>query len=93
MKSSLLEVEDLDVIRSSIQALRRELQEDLKRVRQLPESELCRSLRQRTRASQARTDVLLHRLVELRLLIDSRRRTLERLRVQLSQLRGSTRPH
>jgi hypothetical protein len=69
------------------------LQRRVQDVRELPRGQLHRVLRLQTQSSCARADALIRRIVELRELIDVRRRRLERLRARMHQIRGGARPH
>jgi hypothetical protein len=84
--------DDLELISVSLESLREQLEVDLATVKQLPASEIEEMLRQRARNSQARAMALVARIVELREIVDSRRRTLERLRLWMRQVRGGARP-
>jgi hypothetical protein len=85
--------DDLAQITISLDELRARLEEDLVRVRQLPESQIGQILRKQSQTSRARADRLLRRLTELRFVIDSRLRTLERLRARMRQIHGGAKPH
>jgi hypothetical protein len=58
-------------------------------VRRLPAEEL----QAQALDSRARARALVRRLLVLRQVVDARRRTLERLRARMWQLRGGARPH
>jgi hypothetical protein len=93
MKGTNLDSDELAQISTSLDSLRKHLEGDLTSVRQLPESQIARVLRMQSLSSHARADALLRRLVELREIIDRRRRTLERLRAWVWQIRGGVKPH
>jgi hypothetical protein len=69
------------------------LQRKVRDVRQLPQHQMLQVLEIRTRWSRAEADRLIKRVVELRELIDMRRRKLERLRARMRQIRGGAKPH
>ena len=92
-KQQDLDVDELTQLKMSLDSLRAKLEEDLLRVRQLPETQIAQMLRMKSAASRARADALRQRLTELRLIIDSRLRTLQRLRARMNQLRGGAKPH
>jgi hypothetical protein len=93
MDDKSLDAEELARITTSLHALCAHLEEDLHQVRQLPEGQLAELLRQQSQASRYRAEVLRMRLTELREVIDARRRTLERLRARMYQIRGGAKPH
>lgn len=93
MKHTLPERAELAALTESVESLTRELEADLLRVRGLPEAQLAEVLRSRSEQSRARADILVKRVVELREIVESRVRTLERLRARMRQIRGGTRPH
>jgi hypothetical protein len=93
MKATDLDPDELARISVSLESLREHLEADLASVKQLPEYEIGQMLREQSLTSRARAVALCARLVELREIIDSRRRTLERLRTWMRQIRGGVRPH
>jgi hypothetical protein len=93
MKKRDVRRDELAQITMSLDVLRAHLEQDLAHVRQLPATQIARLLRRQSQASRARAETLQRRLTELRLVIDSRRRTLERLRARMRQMRGGAKPH
>lgn len=84
---------ELCAIKAAVDALRREMEDDRVRMRQLPEGEIATVLRLRTDASRAAAADLVRRVKELREIISLRVRTLNRLRARMWQIRGGRRPH
>ena len=93
MKGTNLDSDELAQVSMSLQSLCDHLEADLATVKQLPEAEIAQILRERSLSSQARAMALVARIVELREIIESRLRTLERLRARMRQVRGGARPH
>jgi hypothetical protein len=85
--------EQLAAVSASLRTLRDDLERDLAEVRALPESDISAILHSQLHSSRARTLTLIERIRTLRETAEIRRRTLQRLRARMHQLRGGARPH
>ena len=84
---------ELAALNESLESLTHAVEGDLSRARELPEAQLAEAMRSSSRRSRVRAEALVKRIVELREIVESRVRTLERLRARMRQIRGGARPH
>ena len=89
-----LQLESLKGVAQGLQALQRELRHDLEATSEMAVTvDRFESVQRTWRECAAWHAALIERIIDLRAVIESRIRTLTRLRARMHQIRGGSRPH